>query len=995
MDSTPPATCPSCGALLPEHAPQGLCPKCLFAGLAMPTDDATGVAAQMPPPAPAEVAPHFPQLEILECLGRGGMGVVYKARQKALDRFVALKLLAPERVSDPAFAERFAREAQALAKLNHPNIVTIHDFGEAGGFFYFLMEYVDGVNLRQAMKAGRFTPEQALAIVPPICDALQYAHEHGVVHRDIKPENLLLDRNGRVMIADFGIAKMLGAEGSTGLAESQPAGTPQYMAPEQRTAPGRVDHRADIYSLGVVFYEMLTGELPAGRLEAPSARMRGVHVDVRIDEIVLRALEKAPELRYQTAGEFRTQVETIVQDTKAENQAPETGDLAPKVEMPKLDSKPRFSRLAIIGACWAPLFLVTFLLYIMASKSGPGSSGPPWIYVVPAMLLLALGMTAPFGTTLLGWIAAIQIRRSAGKLYGLGLAIFDALLFPLIVLDVLINVFGALLYRVVGIAAKGTFLAQYHEVIIALLALVVFAAWVFVDYLIVRAVWRTMSASGGGASKTTPGTLHRVTRVALVSVLAALVLAVVAAVVWFNTTSRTRNDRFPEIAHIGRNNSSVLYVHEGADVHYAIYFAGRFNSSSSGSHNTHSLTWMDEGSIKLTGNGRSFGYHRESVNPDSLRINGQEYDLHQGRVFVLHDDGLVESLPLFPPYVVANDPDELAKFIAAGGPPPTPGPSEGASDAAAVPQSVLQAELEQARAELARKEASFAAGIIAAVELQTAKDKVEILKARMTGDVVRVATAQLEAARRQLELATALFQAGQLPADEFEKAKGDVVIGEAKLREAEGRKDGRGAAPARAKPNINTLGTLQTSPSGAPGKWICWAPVSETNAAALQVGQEVRLWVDAFPQRHFRGWLTTVSDTPLARENAVMYETIIDIEDPDPNFKVGMTAGAEFLSKDQAPSSRQSGSNPSSGIEPSSKTDPVSGIELKIAQQQLERALTDLQETQTQLLLLQSGKDVPGSNQQAETMKLQYRLKILQEQSARLRSLILESAPKP
>jgi serine/threonine protein kinase len=156
---------------------------------------------------PDELAPHFPQLEILECLGRGGMGVVYKARQKSLNRIVALKLLAPERVADAKFAQRFTHEAQALAALNHPSIVTIYDFGQAGGFYFLLMEFVDGVNLRQAMKAGRFTPEQALAVVPPVCEALQYAHEHGIVHRDIKPENLLLDKEGRVKIADFGIAK--------------------------------------------------------------------------------------------------------------------------------------------------------------------------------------------------------------------------------------------------------------------------------------------------------------------------------------------------------------------------------------------------------------------------------------------------------------------------------------------------------------------------------------------------------------------------------------------------------------------------------------------------------------------------------------------------------------------------------------------------------------------------------------------------------------------
>src|ERR1044072_9821215 len=230
-------TCPKCGVTLPVDAPKGLGPRCLAAmNFATETvlTGADALAAQ-PPLSPAELAPHFPQLEILECLGRGGMGVVYKARQKSLHRFVALKLLAPERAADAQFAQRFTHEAQALATLNHPSIVTIYDFGQACGFYFLLMEFVDGVNLRQAMKAGRFTPDQALAVVAPVCEALQYAHEHGIVHRDIKPENLLLDKAGRVKIADFGIAKVIHADGSdVGLADSQPAGTPQYMAPEQK-----------------------------------------------------------------------------------------------------------------------------------------------------------------------------------------------------------------------------------------------------------------------------------------------------------------------------------------------------------------------------------------------------------------------------------------------------------------------------------------------------------------------------------------------------------------------------------------------------------------------------------------------------------------------------------------------------------------------------------------------------------------------------------------
>src|SRR5206468_2322845 len=251
------------GGPIPAEAPQGLCPKCLLQQASVPTDAGTGESSRPIAPARAELAAAFPQLEILELIGQGGMGFVFKARQPRLDRFVALKILPQSLASDPAFADRFAREGRLLARLNHPNIVTVHDFGQANGFFYLLMEFVDGVNLRQAMRASRFTPGQALTIVPQVCEALQYAHDEGVLHRDIKPENILLDTKGRVKIADFGIAKMVGADQpASGITASGAAlGTPHYMAPEQIEKPAEVDHRADIYSLGVVFYELLTGEL--------------------------------------------------------------------------------------------------------------------------------------------------------------------------------------------------------------------------------------------------------------------------------------------------------------------------------------------------------------------------------------------------------------------------------------------------------------------------------------------------------------------------------------------------------------------------------------------------------------------------------------------------------------------------------------------------------------------------------------------------------------
>jgi predicted Ser/Thr protein kinase len=318
--------CSQCGAELPADAPEGLCPRCLMKksletepgadkgdrtntrGAASPR---RGRPAGFVPLEPAELAKDFPQLEVIELLGQGGMGAVYKARQPQLDRLVALKVLPPEVGKDPAFAERFTREARSLARMNHPHIVTVHDFGKTdSGLYYFIMEYVDGTDLRRVIQGRQLSASEALAIVPQICEALQYAHEEGIVHRDIKPENVLMDARGRVRIADFGLAKLLDRPATvyTLTDSEQKMGTPHYMAPEQVEHPHDVDHRADIYSLGVVFYEMLTGELPLGRFAPPSKK---VHVDVRLDSVVLKTLEKEPERRYQHASEVKTEVETI------------------------------------------------------------------------------------------------------------------------------------------------------------------------------------------------------------------------------------------------------------------------------------------------------------------------------------------------------------------------------------------------------------------------------------------------------------------------------------------------------------------------------------------------------------------------------------------------------------------------------------------------------------------------------------------------------------
>jgi serine/threonine protein kinase len=310
-------TCPVCGKTVVPNAPQGLCPECLMkSGFETKSGDAPADGkSSFTPPSVQEIAKLFPQFEITELLGHGGMGAVYKARQPMLDRWVALKILSPDRQNDPQFAERFTREARMLASLKHPNIVTVYDFGEAQGTYYLLMEFVDGLTLREFLQARRLSLEESLIVIPQICQALQYAHERGIIHRDIKPENILIDKNSDVKIADFGIAKLLDQEPQNiSLTGAQDVvGTPHYMAPEQIETPQKVDHRADIYSLGVVFYEILTGELPLGNFPLPSQKAK---LDVRFDDVVLHALEKEPERRYQKASEVKTDVETIATTPK-------------------------------------------------------------------------------------------------------------------------------------------------------------------------------------------------------------------------------------------------------------------------------------------------------------------------------------------------------------------------------------------------------------------------------------------------------------------------------------------------------------------------------------------------------------------------------------------------------------------------------------------------------------------------------------------------------
>ena len=288
---------------------------------ALRSSPVTVPAQDWDPPAAEEVDGWFGDYQVDRLIGRGAMGAVYHAVHSKLDREVAIKLLPAILAAQPDMVARFERAARALARLSHPNIVGLHDFGRtASGHLYMVMEHVTGADLSRLIRSGNLVVAQALEIIGQVCDALQYAHGHGFVHRDIKPGNILVDTSGRVRIADFGLTKLLGAAPAvsgrtlTGAA----LGTPEYTAPEQLRG-GTVDHRADIYSLGVMLYEMLTGELPRGAWELPSVL---ASADARLDEVVTRAMQTEPDKRYQHASEVKTAVAAAGSPLPAELPAP-------------------------------------------------------------------------------------------------------------------------------------------------------------------------------------------------------------------------------------------------------------------------------------------------------------------------------------------------------------------------------------------------------------------------------------------------------------------------------------------------------------------------------------------------------------------------------------------------------------------------------------------------------------------------------------------------
>ena len=284
------------------------------------------------PPAPEHLQAMLPQYDQWEMLGCGGMGAVYKARQTSLDRLVAIKVLPPQVADDEAeYVERFKNEARTMAKMNHPAIVAVYDFGETSDeLLYIVMEYIDGTDVAKMIQAqGKLPVDHALAITAHVCDALAYAHEHGVIHRDIKPANILINMEGAVKVADFGLARMHDPAQTGGMTQDDMTmGTPDYVAPEALIIGMSVDGRADLYAVGVMLYNMLTGTIPRGIFQLPSEK---TGCDTRYDAIVRKAMEQDVAKRYQTSREIRRDLDQIltvpVAKEKPARQAPAGGML--------------------------------------------------------------------------------------------------------------------------------------------------------------------------------------------------------------------------------------------------------------------------------------------------------------------------------------------------------------------------------------------------------------------------------------------------------------------------------------------------------------------------------------------------------------------------------------------------------------------------------------------------------------------------------------------
>jgi len=311
-------------------------------------------------PDAAELNELFPGYEIEGLIATGGMGAVYCALQKSLDRRVALKILPKELSKDAAFCEGFQSEAKAMARLNHPNLIGVYDFGEVDDMLFIIMEFVPGQSIYHSAHGQAIDPAEVVRLVSSVCSGLAHAHENGIIHRDIKPSNILLDLGAQPKIGDFGLARPIERKIREG---EEIFGTPHYTAPEVVNAPHTVDYRADIFSVGVLLHELLTGKLPADDPRPPSVISR---CDPRFDAIVKKATSPYPATRYASAAEMAKDLLAITASRPRHAPLPTHG--APGQGIPKVAAPLKPKRLVHAKSSSGPSF--TFLLILAAIAGG-------------------------------------------------------------------------------------------------------------------------------------------------------------------------------------------------------------------------------------------------------------------------------------------------------------------------------------------------------------------------------------------------------------------------------------------------------------------------------------------------------------------------------------------------------------------------------------------------------------------------------------------------
>ncbi len=243
-------------------------------------------------------------------IGQGGAAEIYKAHQESLDRDVAIKILSANLSDDPEIVRRFERESKVIAKLNHPNIVNVIDKGSTGGRYYFIMNYIDGTSLREVIDSNKISLKVKMEMIVQVCKALDYAHNNGVIHRDIKPTNVLIDRQGNALVADFGIAQIVGIPETEMTSSDMIMGTLAYMSPEQKLSSTNVDQTTDIYAVGVMIYEILVGKKPLGRFKLPSEINNSISKEY--DSVITKCLASEAKDRYQRAVELKDAILEII-----------------------------------------------------------------------------------------------------------------------------------------------------------------------------------------------------------------------------------------------------------------------------------------------------------------------------------------------------------------------------------------------------------------------------------------------------------------------------------------------------------------------------------------------------------------------------------------------------------------------------------------------------------------------------------------------------------